>query len=79
MILHLVRRRADGYPLRIAKQGQHAVLLVGDAVRNEALGGLVIYSSAACARQRNATPPGTPLEDPGIVDLIAQAEQVIAW
>jgi hypothetical protein len=79
MILHLVRRGADCYPLRIAQRGQQTVLLVGDGIYNDAIDGLEVYSSAACARERNANPPGTVLEDPAIIELIARADKVIAW
>ena len=79
MILHLVRRGADCYPLRIAERGRHAVLLVGDGIYNDAIEKLEVYSSAACARERNAQAPGAALDDAGIVDLIARAEKVISW
>jgi len=79
MIVHLIRRGADCYPLRIAQRGKHAVLLVSDGVFNEPLEDLTIYSSAACARERNVDPPGTALEDAAIIDLIGRAEKVIAW
>jgi hypothetical protein len=79
MIVHLVRRGADCYPLRIAQRGHHAVLLLGDGVFNEPLEGLTIYSSAACARERNLAPPGTALDDAAIIELIGRAEKVVAW
>ena len=79
MILHVVRRGADCYPLRIAQRGQHAVLLLGDGLYNDAIESLEVYSSAACARERNVKAPGTVLDDAGIVDLIARAEKVISW
>ena len=79
MILHVVRRGADCYPLRIAQRGQHAVLLLGDGLYNDAIENLEVYSSAACARERNTKAPGTVLDDAGIVDLIARAERVISW
>jgi hypothetical protein len=79
MILHLVRRGADCYPLRIAQRGKHAVLLIGDGIYNDAIAELEVYSSAACARERDAKAPGTALDDAGIIDLIARAQKVISW
>jgi len=80
--LHIVRRGADCYPLRIAERGgpEHAVLLIGDGVYNPALPAVRTFVAAECARQRGVEPPpGRPLDDAGVIALVAQARQVISW
>ena len=81
-VLHVVRRGADCYPLRIAERAgpADAVLLLGDGVYNRPPEGLRLYAAAACAAERGVgEPPGRPIEDAEVVALLFGADKVLGW
>ncbi|HJZ84952.1 MAG TPA: hypothetical protein VKN99_07250 [Polyangia bacterium] len=81
-VLHIVRRDADTYPLRLAQRGGpgHAVLLLSDGVRNPPLPGVRTYAAARCAAERKVAPaPALPLDDAAIIALLLAAHRVIGW
>jgi hypothetical protein len=79
VILHIVRRADDRYPLAVCAPGD-SVLLLGDAVALRAPEGVRSFVSARCAAARGvACLPGEPLSDSEIIALFTRAKRVISW
>src|SRR5262249_17871569 len=82
VVLHVIRRGADCYPLRAAQRGGagHALLLLGDGVYNATPGGVPAYFASECARARRVTPGGAiTVDDAEVVELILRAGKVVGW
>jgi hypothetical protein len=80
-VLHVVRRGADCFPLRLCQRGgeRHAVLLIGEGVYNRPALGVHTFFALACARARGVEPAGEALADTEIIALLARSRRVIAW
>lgn len=77
--LHVIRRPGAGEALAALDGAAHAVLLVEDGLGEPVPAGLPCWFGASDAARAAVTPPGRPLDDGAIVELLLAAERVVAW